>query len=364
MPTVLPPANSELVGVGSTPDNATFRAGMEKFLNFAKNLLSSTGTPAGARAALGVSTLRRRNKWINGKITVDVRNKGVAKTLIAGAAPVWTVDRIYASCVGANATVQQTVNGAENRLLITGGAGTSGVTIGTRIISENMGGFNFFTALATLTALVSAPTGNITWAAYTPSGGGKNGFGTLAAPTRTLVASGTYAHVNTNQSEKRLSAEFALTAGSPFFTGVGIEPKNLLPGINIEITVGAQINGSSASFGEFQLEPDHVLGNWLGFEDAPYEDQVRDCEFYCREVTAHTRGPASAASQAYDTPVYFGTMFKTPDATYVAGSGTTANAGTPTFLSLDKNSARHGIVSLAAGDCYALDRKYLLDAEV
>lgn len=241
---------------------------------------------AEARNLLGVKMSLRRNKWINGNIAIDVRSRGAAKTLTAGAAPIYTVDRIYASCTGANATIQQTVNGNENRLLVTGGAGCTGVVIGTRIISENMGGFDYVTGFATLSALLSCPAGTIiSWAAYAPSGGGKNGFGTLASPTRTLVASGSYTYSNVNYSESLLIAQMVIQPASIYFSGMGIEPKNLLPGINIELSVGNQINGASISFGELQMEPGHVISSWAGFEDVPHEEQVRNCAFYKQRLS-------------------------------------------------------------------------------
>ena len=347
MTTVVPPANSELVGVGSAPDNATFRAGMDKFLNYAKNLLGTAGTPAAARGVLGVKMTRRRNKWINGNIAIDVRNRGAAKTLTAGAAPVYTVDRIYASCTGANATIQQTVNGSENRLLVTGGAGCTGIKIGTRIISENMGGFDFSTGLATLSALVSCATGTIiSWAAYTPSGGGKNGFGTLASPTRTLVASGTYTYSNVNQSESTLMAQLALVASPPSFSNFGIEPRNLLPGINIELSVGTQINGTSISFGELQLEPDYVIANWAGFEDVPYEEQVRDCEFYKRRLSGADGITSAAAGRQTSTTATrifanFPEMRIVPTATAVGTYIDYAGASTAATLT-SQNLAKFG----------------------
>lgn len=53
MPTVLPPTETELCGSGGTPNKGAFREAQRKFILAYRNLFGGSGTPAGARDALG-----------------------------------------------------------------------------------------------------------------------------------------------------------------------------------------------------------------------------------------------------------------------------------------------------------------------
>jgi len=62
-----PPALTELADTYPLPSNATFKAGITKFLNYAKGLLGATGDAAEARDALGIGPLiSYRNLIVNG----------------------------------------------------------------------------------------------------------------------------------------------------------------------------------------------------------------------------------------------------------------------------------------------------------
>lgn len=57
MPTLIPPTESELCGSGGTPNKGAFREAQRKFILAYRNLFGGSGTPAGARVALGASTV-------------------------------------------------------------------------------------------------------------------------------------------------------------------------------------------------------------------------------------------------------------------------------------------------------------------
>lgn len=78
-----PPALTELADTYPLPSNATFKAGITKFLNYAKGLLGATGDAAEARAALGLGTIGTRNILINGGPSINQR--GVSGTVVLSA---------------------------------------------------------------------------------------------------------------------------------------------------------------------------------------------------------------------------------------------------------------------------------------
>jgi hypothetical protein len=70
----LPPNVTELADDYPLPSNATFKAGIAKFLNYAKGLLGATGNAAEARVALGIGpVISFRNQLVNGAGGVNQR---------------------------------------------------------------------------------------------------------------------------------------------------------------------------------------------------------------------------------------------------------------------------------------------------
>src|SRR4051812_22369657 len=114
MPTVLPPARTELSSTYPNPTNAVARTGMGKFYDYVTNLLGTLGTAADARSALGaaasganvdINTLGAlasinggplaglRNRLINPAFIHDQRNSGAST---ATADDTYCFDRWYA----------------------------------------------------------------------------------------------------------------------------------------------------------------------------------------------------------------------------------------------------------------------------
>lgn len=81
----LPPDLTELADTYPLPSNATFKAGITKFLNYAKGLLGASGNAAEARVALGIGpVISFRNRARNPNFIVNQRAKAGAVVLAAG----------------------------------------------------------------------------------------------------------------------------------------------------------------------------------------------------------------------------------------------------------------------------------------
>jgi len=179
--------------------------------------ISSSGAGAGFK-----------NRLINGSFEIAQRSSSA--TITAGstiAAGYSTVDRWYAYCTGANVTAAQVTGVAPNlrQLQITGAASVTTIGIGQRIEADNSAD------LAGTTCTLAADISNslltsVTWAAYYANT--TNVFGTLASPTRTQIATGTFTVTST---ATRYSANIAV-------------PLAATTGIEIVFTVGAQTSGT------------------------------------------------------------------------------------------------------------------------
>jgi hypothetical protein len=203
-------------------------------------------TGAGAMAVmdlLATTTIRgisyllpNRNILINGAMAIDQRNAGASQTITAGSALAYTVDRWYAYCTGANATGQRVAGTAPNQYnyRFTGAASVSKIGFAQRIEASNS------QHLAGKTATLSVDLANsllttITWTAWYANT--SDTFGTLASPTRTQIATGTF---TVNSTLTRYSTSIAIPAGAT-------------TGIEIELSVGAQTSGTW-TIGRAQLE--------------------------------------------------------------------------------------------------------------
>jgi len=185
-------------------------------------------------------TLSGKNILINGAMGIDQRNGGAAQTITAAAALAYTVDRWYAYCTGANVTGQRVAGTAPNQYnyRFTGAASVTKIGFTQRIEAANS------QHLAGTTATLSVDLANsllttVTWvASYANTA---DTFGTLASPTVTQIATGTFTVSST------------LTR---FNTTISI-PSAATTGIQIEFSVAAQISGTW-TIGRAQLEAGSV----------------------------------------------------------------------------------------------------------
>lgn len=211
----------------------------------------------GGTLAMGSSFLR--NRLINGSMAVDQRNAGAAQTITAAAALAYTVDRWYAYCTGANVTGQRVTGAVANtyRYQFTGAASVTAIGFAQRIEALNSAD------LAGKTATLSVDLANsllttVTWTAYYANT--TDTFGTLASPTRTQIATGTF---TVNSTVTRYSTNISIPAAAT-------------TGIEIVLTVGAQTSGTW-TIGNAQLEEGTVA---TPFERRSYGQELALAQRY------------------------------------------------------------------------------------
>jgi hypothetical protein len=209
------------------------------------------------------STFGFRNRIINGQMQITQR--ATSATITAGstiAAGYSTVDRFYVYCTGANVTAAQVPgSGAtKNRLQITGAASVTAVGIGQRIEQLNIYDMAGSTATLSLDISNSLLT-TVTWTAYYANTA--DTFGTLASPTRTQIATGTFTVTSTLTN---------------YSTQISI-PAAATTGIEVVLTVGAQTSGTWV-VGNIQLEESSIA---TSFDYRPYGTELNLCQRYYQQ---------------------------------------------------------------------------------
>jgi hypothetical protein len=217
-----------------------------------------------------------RNRLINGEMRIDQRNAGVAQTITAGAALAYTVDRWYAYCTGANVTGQRVAGSGttRNRYQFTGAASVTAIGFAQRIESDTATGISGGTATLSVDLSNSLLT-TVTWTAYYANT--SDAFGTLASPTRTSIASGTFTVSNTLT---KYSAQISI-------------PSAATTGIEIVLSVGAQTSGTWV-IGNVQLEPGSSATT---FELRPIGLELSLCQRYYQSGTVRVSIPSIASIQ-------------------------------------------------------------------
>jgi hypothetical protein len=215
---------------------------------------------AGAALNNAPNSVGFRNRIINGDMRIAQR--GTSATITAGstiAAGYSTVDRFYVYCTGANVTAAQVAGSGsnQNRFQITGAASVTAVGVGQRI--EQFNSYDLSGQVATLSVdLANSLLTTVTWTAYYATTA--NTFGTLASPTRTQIATGTFTVTSTV---------------TRYTTNITI-PSAATTGIEIVLTVGAQTSGTW-TIGNMQLEVGSVA---TPFERRPYGTELALCQRY------------------------------------------------------------------------------------
>ena len=218
------------------------------------NTVEATSGPTSTQIA------GNRNKIINGGMAIDQRNAGASQTITAAAALAYTVDRWYAYSTGANVTGQRVAGSTESsqyNYQFTGAASTTVIGFGQRI--ESFNSYDLAGNSATLSVfLANSLLTTVTWTAYYASTA--DSFGTLASPTVTSIASGTFTVTST------------LTR---YNTTISI-PSAATTGIQIVFTVGAQTSGTW-TIGQVQLEKGATA---TPFENRLYGTELALCQRY------------------------------------------------------------------------------------
>ena len=219
-----------------------------------------------------------KNRILNGSMVIDQRNAGAAQTITAAAALAYTVDRWYGYCTGANVTGQQvagstTPTNTQFRYRFTGAASVTAVGFGQRIEQKNS--YDLAGSTCTLSAdlAISATLTTVTWTAYYATTTADT-FGSLASPTVTSIATGTFTVTSTVTN---FSANISVPAAAT-------------TGIQILFTVGALTAGLTWTIGNVQLEKGSTA---TSFDYRPYGTELQLCQRYYQKSYAIETVPAS-----------------------------------------------------------------------
>ena len=225
------------------------------------------GTPASGilTSCTGLNYDGFKNRIINGLMVLDQRNAAASQTFTAAAALAYSVDRWYGYCTGANVTGQQvagstTPTNTQFRYKFTGAASVTAVGFGQRIEQKNS--YDLAGSTCTLSAdlAISATLTTVTWTAYYATTTADT-FGSLASPTVTQIATGTF---TVSATVTNFSANISVPAAAT-------------TGIQILFTVGALTAGLTWTIGNVQLEKGSTA---TSFDYRPYGTELALCQRY------------------------------------------------------------------------------------
>jgi hypothetical protein len=287
------------------------------------------GTAATLASINGGAIAGTRNRVINGGMAIDQRNAGASQTFTAAAALAYSVDRWYGYCTGANVTGQRVQGATVGQFYyrFTGAASVTAIGFGQRI--EQLNSADLAGTTATLSVdLANSVLTSVTWTAFYATTA--DTFGTLASPTRTQIATGTF---TVNSTVTRYSTNISVPAAAT-------------TGIEIVFTVGAQTSGTW-TIGNVQLEAGSVA---TPFERRSYGQELALCQRYYETgrgaiVSSVTSGHVVGLSVNFKT-----TKRATPTMSYVNVSaslfGTTA---TEWFTTTETTGIYHAASSTGNG---------------
>jgi hypothetical protein len=229
------------------------------------NSLFSTGT-------VWTNLSVNKNAFINSSYFIDQRGMSSSHTITAGAALSYSIDRWYEYCTGANITavreVYVPISGYTQDPYyfygFTGANGNTGIGFGQRI--ESINSFSLAGKVATLSAVIwSSGSKVVTWTAYYANS--INSFGTLASPTRTQIATGTFSTSSLTVNP---------TTGNNFSAFL-ILPASAVNGIEIVFTCSSLESGQSLNIANVQLEQGITATQ---YEQRPIGIELMLCQRY------------------------------------------------------------------------------------
>lgn len=299
-------------------------------------------TATAARNAISASESPFRNAVINGSILEDQRNAGASQTFTAAAALAYCVDRFYGYCTGANVSGQQVAAASGDgtkRYRFTGAASVSAVGFGHRIESANALQAGLPGNVCTLSAKLSnSLLTTVNWAAYYANSA--DTFGTLASPTRTAIASGSF---TVSSTEATYSTQISV-------------PTAASTGIEVVFTVGAQTSGTW-TIGDVSLEKGSIPANSVSFERVDKTLNLARCQRYYREIPAAAINASAylnfaAGNQIYQTLLHPVPMRAAPslDSTTLTYNALNC-ASNPTYSSTAA-SVTATVLSVGTGNTY------------
>ena len=294
----------------------------------ANQVLTTNGSGTLSFSAAAPTNGYRRNKIINGGMAVDQRNAGASQTFTAAAALAYSVDRFYGYCTGANVTGQRVAGAGidQYRYRFTGAASVTAIGFAQRIEAANSYDLNNGTAFFSVDLANSLLT-TVTWTAYYATTA--DTFGTLASPTRTQIATGT----------------FTVTSTVTNYTASISIPSAATTGIEIVLTVGAQTSGTW-TIGNVQLE---AGSSATPFERLPIGQTLALCQRYYQTGSLILGFGSFAVGAAHLYPIGMAPKRVTPSVATQASSLTNVSSVTNSV-----NSPSDFTVTVAAtgiGNC-------------
>lgn len=279
----------------------------------------------GSYGDVGGGPLLFRNKLINGGMAVDQRNAGATQTFTAAAALAYSVDRWYGYCTGANVTGARVAGtGSQFAYRFTGAASVTAIGFAQRI--EQLNSYSLAGQTATLSVdLANSLLTTVTWTAYYANTA--DTFGSLASPTKTSIATGTFTVTST---VTRYQAQITVPAAAT-------------TGIEILFTVGAQTSGTW-TIQNAQLEAGSAA---TPFEQRPIGMELGLCQRFFEVIswgefdyTTTTRG---ADNKAF-FPLYYAPKRTNPTVAISPTSWSYARSGASgtTTMSIANLSSRGG----------------------
>lgn len=260
-----------------------------------------------------------KNRIINGGMKIDQRNAGASQTITAAAALAYTIDRWYAYCTGANVTGQRVAGSGNNQYnyQFTGAASVTAINFAQRI--ESFNSYDLAGQTCTLSVnLSNSLLTTVTWTAYYANTA--DTFGSVASPTVTQIATGTF---TVNSTLTNYSVNIAI-------------PSAATTGIQILFSVGAQISGTWV-INNAQLE----LGSTAtSFDVRDYGREFILCQRYYQVATNF---PTIAGTVTSANDIYY--SFPLP--VQMRADPTSTRVGTYTLL--NTNGAQPAIATKGNG---------------
>jgi len=310
--------------------------GTTGIVNTGDETVTGAVTAAGFNSA---SIFGFKNRLINGLMTTDQRNAAASQTFTAGGALAYSVDRWYGYCTGANVTGQQvagstTPTNTQFRYRFTGAASVTAVGFGQRIEQKNSYDLAGSTCMLSADLAISATLTTVTWtASYATTTA--DTFGTLASPTVTQIATGT----------------FTVSATVTNFTTSIAVPAAATTGIQIVFTVGALTAGLTWTIGNVQLEKGSTA---TSFDYRPYGTELALCQRYFEKsyqqsVAAGASGQGNTGQTLYiGTGNTVGSGDKLPNTTFMVTKRTA-----PTVNTWSPNGTASTLANMAGTDLTA-----------
>ena len=243
------------------------------------------------QTALGNLINTSANRLINPHFAINQWGTN-SQTLVNGQNKVYVADRWFAYCAGQVVTADRISGPTPDtfRFRFSGSAGVTNVTIGQRI--EAVNSYDLAGTNVTLSALLKSTSNvTVTWTAnYATT---KDSFGTVATPTKTQFATGT----------------FAVTSTDTVFTANIAVPSAATTGIEILLSVSTLGNGSTWTIGDISLA--------AGSNSIPDRRMFTQEQMLCYRYAYDLSNKLLGASANPWQPLFFGNYYSSNGGSYI-----------------------------------------------